>query len=170
MFNQHTKGDPMQNKLKRLVLATLSLAILLGTQALASNQTTITAIIGAQNTYTMVIPADTTVATDGSATALSGGLKIHNGTLETGKKVVVTPTSAHGWELTSTTVATTMTYGLYGTSAATTTQATWEYTAAEANSVAGTTKEIYVKVDVADATAAQDGGYSDTITFSAALQ
>ena len=121
------------------------------------------------NDYTLTVPAETTLAYDGSAVALTNGLKVSGGDLEDGKKVTVTATSAGDWQLSATGATTKIHYGLYATTDATETTTSWDFSKTDA-AVTGTTKTIYSKIVASEYQSAEAGDYSDTITFTAALK
>ncbi len=132
------------------------------------NETTVSITVAPKNNYTMTVPSATTLNSDGTATALSGGIQITNGDLEEGKKITVTATSANNWNMTASGVDTTIGYGLYSDSAAETAATTWEFTEEEANTgTTGATKNVYAKANATDVTKAASGTYSDVITFEA---
>ncbi len=163
------------NKNKILAIAMAS-AMMTGTLATAvpvfaaDNTTTVSVTVAPKNTYTMTVPANTTLNSDGTAKELTNGIKITDGTLEEGKKLIVTATSTTGWEMTATGLDTTIGYGLYYDEAAETEATSWEFTQEEANNAGGSTKNVYVKANTADIENAAAGTYSDVITFTAEVK
>ena len=131
-----------------------------------SGTTEVSLTVAPKNTYTLTVPAATTLDSDGEATQLSGGIKITGGDLEDGKKLTVTATSDSEWKMSATGKETSIGYALYS-DAGTTEATTWEFTQAEANAADGATKAVYAKADAEDLAAAASGSYSDVITFTA---
>ena len=120
------------------------------------------------NQYTLTVPAETTLAYDGSVVELTNGLKVSNGDLADGKMITVTATSAGDWKLSATGATTKVGYGLYASSGATGTTTSWKFSKSEAST--GTTKNIYSKIISSDYESAEAGDYSDTITFTAKVE
>lgn len=121
------------------------------------------------NTYTLSVPANTTLNSDGTATELTNGITITDGNLEDGKKLTVTASSGNNWKIKADGVSTGIGYTLYS-DAGTTKATSWEFSQAEANAANGTTKSVYAGIVADDAKNASAGTYSDTITFSAQLK
>ena len=144
-------------KLASLALAgalTLGLLPALSSPALAAD---------ADTTYTLTIPSTLTVS--GSGWNATDGISA-TGTLESGKKLTVTATSANNWALKSGNnsvgynLATAT--GTYNSSA---TPASWEFT--ELSNTA-TTKPMGIIVENYDNKPA--GTYQDTVTFTAKVE
>lgn len=117
--------------------------------------------------YTLTIPATLAVANSGW-NALEGGISA-KGTLESGKKLVVTPTSENGWKLVS--GENNVGYNLAKTGdntsvySATAEVPTWEFTELTAD---GTSQTAGIIVENYDSKPA--GNYSDTVTFTAKVE
>lgn len=128
------------------------------------------------NDYTMVIPSNTEMNSDGSAKALTNGLTI-KGTAMT-KDVVVTLTAANDWKLKADGVTTEIKYAVYSDESCSETDKveSIEFTKTEIEkynadlTLIGTTKDLYVKPDATDLANAEGGNYSGTITFTAELK
>ena len=162
-----------QQKLLAFMMAGAMLAgsFATGASVLAENTTTVSLTVEPKNTYTLTVPSATTVAADGTVTALANGLKVSDGTLADGKKVSVTASSGHEWNLVDATgaVSTKIGYGLYAEEAAATNVTSWEFSKDEANADGGTTKQIYLKPVADDISKAKAATYTDTITFQAVV-
>lgn len=117
--------------------------------------------------YTITIPATLAVANSGW-NALEGGISA-KGTLESGKKLVVTPTSENGWKLVS--GENNVGYNLATTGDNTSVYSaaaeapTWEFTELTAD---GTSQTAGIIVENYDSKPA--GDYSDTVTFTASVE
>ena len=158
----------------RFLALAVAVAVMAGTAvpafAESSNTTTVSLTVAPTNTYTMTVPAKTTLDSEGAVTELTNGIKITNGDLADGKKLTVTATSQNSWTLTADGETTGISYALYSDSTAATAATSWEFTQAEANAAAGATKKVYAKVNATDVGAAKPGEYSDVITFTAAVE
>lgn len=159
------------------------------------NTTQVTLTVAPKNTYTMTVPATTTLDLSGSVTALQNGVTISSDNdMADGYAVNVTASSENDWKLKSSSGTNTNTIGytLYsdsagtvemdgkgttrgykldiydGTSTISTTAAKglW-FTAEDANHADGTVKNVYAKVNTDDIEKAASGDYTDTITFTA---
>lgn len=121
--------------------------------------------------YTLTIPSNTSLPTDGATIALTNGLTVSGGKLALGRKLDVTVTSANGWILKddASTTNRTITYGLYANQNDVNTNTLWSYTRDEANSVTGTTKQIYAAAQINEVYLADSGTYKDVITFTAQI-
>lgn len=119
--------------------------------------------------YTLTIPATLAVENSGW-NALEGGISA-KGTLESGKKLVVTPTSENSWNLVANKGEETESkvgYNLAketGTYSATAEVPTWEFTELTAD---GTSQTAGIIVENYDSKPA--GDYSDTVTFTASVE
>ena len=166
---QSTKGGKFM-RLKQRIALLLVCVMMVGTIGMM-NPTQVQAETPTPptNDYTLTVPAETTLAYDGSAVALTNGLKVSGGDWEDGKKVTVTATSAGDWQLSATGATTKIHYGLYATTDATETTTSWDFSKTDA-AVTGTTKTIYSKIVASEYQSAEAGDYSDTITFTAALK
>ena len=114
--------------------------------------------------YTITIPATLAVANSGW-NALEGGISA-KGTLESGKKLIITPTSENGWKLVS--GDNNVGYNLAketGTYSAEAEAPTWEFTELTAD---GTSQAAGIIVD--DYSSKPAGNYSDTVTFTAKVE
>ena len=158
---------------KRLLALAMAGAMMTGTLATAvpvfaaesSGTTKVSLTVEPKNTYTMTVPANTKLSSAGTATQLTGGIKITDGTLEDGKKLTVTAKSANSWKMKADSATTQIGYTLYsdeGKTAAT----SWEFTQEEANKDSGTTRDVYAKANADDVSSAASGEYSDVITFT----
>ena len=157
----------------RFLALAVAVAVMAGTAvpafAESSNTTTVSLTVAPTNTYTMTVPAKTTLDSEGAVTELTNGIKITNGDLADGKKLTVTATSQNSWTLTAEGVTGGIGYTLYS-DAGTTEATSWEFTQAEANAAAGATKKVYAKVNTTDVGTAKPGEYSDVITFTATVE
>ncbi len=122
--------------------------------------------------YTLTIPATLAVANKGW-NALEGGISA-KGTLESGKKLVVTPTSENSWNLVANKGEETESkvgYNLATTGdntsvySATAEVPTWEFTELTAD---GTSQTAGIVVD--DYSEKPAGTYTDTVTFTASVE
>ena len=122
--------------------------------------------------YTITIPATLAVANSGW-NALEGGISA-KGTLESGKKLVVTPTSGNSWNLVANKGEETeqkVGYNLAETGdensvySATAEAPTWEF---DTLTTEGTSKTAGIIVEDYDSKPA--GDYSDTVTFTAKVE
>jgi len=155
-------------KLKQTGALLLASVMMVGTIGIMNPTQVQAADPAPTNQYTLTVPAETTLAYDGSAEKLTNGLKVSGGDLEDGKKVTVTASSANEWVLkgSKTETTTTIAYGLYAASDVTETTTSWDFdkTAAAGD---GTTVDIYSKIIASDYQSATTDDYSDTITFTA---
>ena len=117
--------------------------------------------------YTITIPATLAVANTGW-NALEGGISA-KGTLESGKKLVITPTSENGWKLVS--GENNVGYNLATTGdntsvySATAEAPTWEFTELTAD---GTSQAAGIIVE--DYSTKPAGTYQDIVTFTASVE
>ncbi len=163
----------IKNKFLALAMAAaMTLATAVPAFAEQSGTTTVSLTIEApSNTYTLTVPANTELNSDGTAKQLTGGIKITEGALQDGKKITVTAESENKWEMVAADAAvkTKIGYGLYANSTDNTTTTSWDFSQTDANAESGTTKNVYAKANTTDVNAAKAGEYSDVITFTAAL-
>ena len=181
----------MKNKLLTLALAGAVMlgALAAGTPVMADNDpiqsgggqtsgsssgsttgdTKVTLTVAAKNQYTLTIPAATTLDKD-EAVALKNGITVTGSNMA--NSVTVTASTTSDWKLTAENVDTKIGYGLYESEDVTTTTTSWNFTASEINESGegGATKAVYAKVNADDVKNAKAGSYSDTITFTAAIQ
>lgn len=151
----------------------LTVLALMGTMALPvsaqeteqTKDTTITANV--QSTYTLSIPADTTVKFEATSTDLSGKLKVSGNVLPT-QEVVVT---AQADTFHNTAQNTDLPYKLMNGSEEFTT-ATWDENTLRAGlqEEQGTAIQLSIAIDESDWKTAEAGDYTGTITFTANLQ
>ncbi len=184
-------------KTKRLVALAMAGAMMAGTFATAmpvmaegNNTTTVSFTVAPKNTYTMTVPAATALNSDGTITALEGGVTISSDNdMAADYAVNVTVSSENEWKLQSSERNATIGYTLYsdeagtiemdgrgttasyklevekdGITSTTAAKGLW-FTADEANQTA--TKSVYAKVNTSDVENAASGIYQDTITFTA---
>ena len=162
-----------RNKFLALTMAG-AMTLAAATPVFAENKTgttTVSLVVAAPaptNEYTMTVAAKTALDSEGAVTELTGGIKITDGDLEEGKKLTVTAESQNDWTLKADGVTTGIGYALYSDEAAETEATSWEFTQAEAKE--GATKAVYAKADATDVADAAAGTYSDTITFTAAVE
>ena len=144
-------------KLKKLASLALAGALTLGLLPAISSP----ALAAEGDTsYTLTIPSTLTVANKGwNAT---DGISA-TGTLDSGKKLTVTATSANSWALKS--GENSVGYKLATTSTDTSTPASWEFT--ELTDTA-TTKPMGIIVE--DYSTKPAGNYQDTVTFTASVE
>ncbi len=155
----------MKHKSKRLWSILLSLVLMLSLVPAFS----MTALADGDTSYTLTIPSTLTVANSGW-NALEGGISA-KGTLESGKKLVVTPTSENSWNLVANKGEQTESkvgYNLAketGTYSAAAEAPTWEFTGLTAD---GTSQTAGIIVD--DYSSKPAGTYQDTVTFTAKVE
>ena len=144
-------------KLKKLASLALAGALTLGLLPAFSSPALAT---GGDSTYTITIPSELTVS--GSGWNATGGISA-TGTLESGKKLTVTASSANSWALKSGDNS----VGYTLATASTDTEATtsWEFT--ELSSTA-TKKDMGIIVE--DYSEKPAGTYTDTVTFTAKVE
>ena len=151
-------------KLKKLASLALAGALTLGLFPALSSP--VLAADG-DTTYTLTIPSSLTVA-DKGWNALEGGISA-KGTLKSGKKLVVTPTSENSWNLVANKGEETESKvgynlaketGTYSAAAA----PTWEFTELTAD---GTSQTAGIIVE--DYSSKPAGTYTDTVTFTASV-
>ncbi len=167
-------------KKRRLLSMIFVVVMVIGTMSMSvpayaegnSGNTTVKLTVAGKNQYTMTIPAETVMNSDGSATVLNNGLNVKGTNMN--KDVVVTLTAANDWKLVTTGVATKIGYAVYKAEtcaeADKVTAVEFSMAEVEANSGAGTTKTLYIKPDTTDLEAAEAGEYEGTITFTAELK
>lgn len=130
-----------------------------------TKDTTITANV--QSTYTLSIPADTTVKFEATSTDLAGKLKVSGNVLPTQEVVVTTQADTFH----NTAQNTDLPYRLMNGSEEFTT-ATWDEATLRAGlqEGQGTAIQLSIAIDENDWKTAEAGDYTGTITFTANLQ
>ena len=141
-------------KLKKLASLALAGALTLGLLPALSAPALAT---GGDSSYTLTIPSTLTVANSGWNDA--GGISA-TGTLESGKKLTVTASSANSWALKQQGGSETVGYTMKETSDGAEKTA-WEFTALPGSATLG--------IDVADYSSKPAGTYQDTVTFTASV-
>jgi hypothetical protein len=145
----------MKHKTGKTLALLLSLVMLVG---LLPGLTT-TALADGTTSYTLVIPSSLTVNNSGWNNATSGISA--TGTLESGKKLTVTASSANSWALKQQDGSETVDYTMKETADGAAKTA-WEFTALPGNATLG--------IDVADYSTKPAGTYQDTVTFTAKVE
>ncbi len=139
---------------KRLLSLALAATMALGLMP----SMTMTALADGDTSYTLTIPSTLSVAnsgwnaTDGISTT---------GTLESGKKLTVTASSANSWALKQQDGSETVGYTMKETADGAAKTA-WEFTALPGSATLG--------IDVADYSTKPAGTYTDTVTFTAKVE
>ena len=157
-------------KLASLVLAGAMILGLAGTAvpalAAGGNTTSTTLLLAvAPNNYEITIPATMTVNNSGW-NAIPDGIKAEGSSFDTGKKLTVTATSEHNWNLY---LDETHKIGYTLKAAQSDAEATtsWTFTAAELNASGG--KTVAAGINVNDYSSAAPGTYQDVVTFTATV-
>ncbi len=147
----------MKNNRTKFLNFMLTLALLV---ALSSG----TQQAAADSTYTVTIPSTLTVQNSGW-NEIAGGIQA-SGTLDSGKKLVITASSANGFKFVNADDSTqTVSYDFCESSTNLTAITSWEFTSL---TTTATTKTA--GINVADYSDKPAGTYTETVTFTASLE
>ena len=161
--------------MKRLIAVTMAMSVFfVGKNILASqtHDTDVTLTID-DMVYTLTIPSNTSLPTDGTTIALTNGLTVSDGKLGLGRRLDITISSKNNWKLKdeTATINNQISYALYANETDVNSNTLWSFTRDEANTAnSGTTKQIYAAAQINEVYLADAGTYKDIITFTASVE